>query len=205
MTRTTFRPVVLALLSLGLAACRQASTSTPPPTPGERAAARELDRGELSDGVAVPHFDDDGYYEMVEVIIIPSLGDERPQTAEVQLSLDPKLVEACGVDRLDVKFATDSARVPRSKSGLLEHLADCLNEKPLDDDYLQIVGYTDPRGSKDYNSELGLVRADAVASVLIQHGVTDERIDTYSLGEAVASDDPKHWPQDRKVTIRLDR
>jgi len=205
MTRSTLRPVVLALLSLGLASCRQESTSTPPPTPGELAAASQLNRGELSDGVAVPYFDEDGYYEMVEVIFVPAQGEAPARTAEVQISLDPKLVKACGLPRADVSFATDSARIPRSKTGMLEHLADCLNKSPLDDDYLQIVGYTDPRGAAEYNRELGLVRADAVASVLIEHGVTKARIDTYSLGEAVATNDPQHWPSERKVTIRLDR
>jgi outer membrane protein OmpA-like peptidoglycan-associated protein len=206
MTHSTIRPVVLALSFLGLAACRQQGTTEPPPTQGELASADQLDRGELSDGVAVPHFDDDGYYEMVELVPVPSMGEgEEEQYAEVQLSIDPQLVEACGASRLEVSFSTDSTKVPTTKTGLLERLADCLNEKPLDDDYLQIVGYTDPRGSKEYNRELGLDRADAVASVLIENGVTNDRIDTYSLGEAVASKDPEKWPRDRKVTIRLDR
>jgi outer membrane protein OmpA-like peptidoglycan-associated protein len=206
MTHSTIRPVVLALLSLGLAACRQHDTTEPPATQGELAAADQLDRGELSDGVAVPHFDDDGYYEMVELVPVPSMGEgEEEKYAEVQLSLDPKLVEACGVSRLDVNFGTDSTKVPSAKTGVLERLAECLKESPLDDDFLQIVGYTDPRGSKEDNRELGLDRADAVASVLIKNGVTKERIDTYSLGEAVASKDPDEWPRDRKVTVRLDR
>lgn len=206
MTHSTLRPVILALSILGLAACRQQSTTEPPPTQGELASADRLDRGELSDGVAVPHFDDDGYYEMVELVPVPSVGEGEPeQLAEVQLSLDPRLVEACGAARLDVTFGTDSTKVPQAKRGLLERLAACLNETPLDDDYLQIVGYTDPRGSEEYNRELGLDRADAVASVLIKNGVIDERIDTYSLGEATASSDPEEWPRDRKVTIRLDR
>lgn len=206
MTHSTIRPVVLALLSLGLVACRQQGTAEPPPTQGELASADQLDRGELSDGVAVPHFDDDGYYEMVELVPVPSMGEgQEEQYAEVQLSIDPKLVEACGASRLDVNFGTDSTKVPTAKTGLLERLAECLKEKPLDDDYLQIVGYTDPRGSEEYNRELGLDRAQAVASVLVENGVTDERIDTYSLGEEVASKDPDEWPRDRKVTIRLDR
>jgi outer membrane protein OmpA-like peptidoglycan-associated protein len=208
MTRSTIRPVMLALLSLGLVACRQQGTAEPPPTQGELASADQLDRGELSDGVAVPHFDDNGYYEMVELVPIPSMGEgepQDPQYAEVQISLDPELVEACGATRLDVTFGTDSTKVPKAKTGVLERLAACLNESPLDDDYLQIVGYTDPRGSKEDNRELGLDRADAVASVLIKNGVTKERIDTYSLGEAVASKDPDEWPRDRKVTVRLDR
>ncbi len=209
MTRSMISPVVFALLSLGLAACRQqGSTAEPPPTRGELAAADQLNRGELSDGVAVPHFDDDGYYEMVELVPIPRVGEggpQEPQYTEVQLSLDPKLVETCGVDRLNVNFETAATTVPEKTTGLLERLAACLNEKPLDDDYLQIVGYTDPRGAKEYNRELGLDRAEAVASVLVQSGVTDERIDTYSLGEAVASKEPEQWPRDRKVTIRLDR
>lgn len=206
MSHSTISTVAFALLSLGLAACHQQGTTEPPPTKGELAAADKLDRGELSDGVAIPHFDDDGYYEMVDVIFVPTLGEEeKSQYAEVQLSIDPKLAEACGVSRVDVNFKTDSTSVPNTKTGPLQRLADCMNETPLDDDFLQIVGYTDPRGTKEYNRELGLHRADAVAAVLIKNGLTDSRIDTYSLGEESASDDPHKWARDRRVTIRLDR
>lgn len=198
-------PVLLStLIPLSLGACRQqADRSVPPATETELAAADQLDRGELSDGVAVPHFDDDGYYEMREVLFMTGDGDAEPYQVEVDLWVDPTLASACGMDDPKVNFATDSARV--GKSTALEQLAACLNREPLAGDPVQITGYTDPRGAEEYNRELGLDRADAVASVLRNGGVSDDRIDTYSLGEEQASSNPDEWSENRKVVIRLDR
>lgn len=46
-----------------------------------------------------------------------------------------------------------------------------------------IQGYTDQQGSADYNKKLGLKRAEAVKTELLQAGVAEHRMKMVSLGE----------------------
>lgn len=122
-----------------------------------------------------------------------------------EYSIDPALREACGMKEPEAYFPTGSTEVLPGPSDDLEQLARCLQESPLGDDYISIVGHADPRGDEEYNLELALRRADAVARRLQAEGVAAERIDTYSRGEYFASADPEDWPKNRRVEIRLDR
>ena len=68
---------------------------------------------------------------------------------------------------------------------------------------LELVGYTDPRGTDEYNKELGLMRAESVAKCLRDHGVQPTQLEINSMGEAVASPDTSEWPRDRRVDVRV--
>ena len=138
--------------------------------------------------------------------------DSAPPTIEapvvytsVEVFIDPTLQDACGIAQPKLYFNVDSADVMNKGDRSMAMLADCLNERPLDGDPVQITGYADPRGTESYNRELGLDRANAVARILMANGVAADRIDTYSWGEAQASDDPDDWSTDRKVVVMLDR
>ena len=51
------------------------------------------------------------------------------------------------------------------------------------DALLTVEGFTDASGSQAYNQQLGMRRADAVKTFLVQQGMTGERIRTVSYGE----------------------
>lgn len=123
----------------------------------------------------------------------------------VEVFIDPTLQAACGVAQPKLYFAFDSAEVMDRGDRSMKMLADCLNARPLDGDPVKITGYADPRGTESYNRGLGLDRADAVGQILTANGVAADRIDTYSWGEAKASDNPDDWSTDRKVVVMLDR
>lgn len=76
-------------------------------------------------------------------------------------------LEVCGVVMTDVFFATDSASVtPEKASRLGQFFADIVV-------YAVIVhGHTDNRASDEYNMRLSQRRADAVASIAQQAGVS---------------------------------
>ncbi len=131
--------------------------------------------------------------------------EPTPEYTSVEVFIDPTLLAACGVKPPKVFFETDSAEVEEVGDNKLDYVAECLNREPLDDEYIEIVGHADPRGTEEYNRELGLDRANSVASLLSNYGVSRERIDTYSLGEQGADDDPDAWRTDRRVVVRLDR
>ena len=68
---------------------------------------------------------------------------------------------------------------------------------------VQLIGHTDPVGSKDYNLKLGTLRADAVELELLNLGVDPLQIDSVtSLGEESRQSTTKatHW-KDRRVEI----
>lgn len=80
-----------------------------------------------------------------------------------------------------ILFPVDSARV---QSGIMDDLytvADSLNEYP--DTRVEVVGHTDDTGSSSYNMDLSERRADAVAAVLRDGGVSRGRIVAYGRGE----------------------
>lgn len=62
---------------------------------------------------------------------------------------------------------------------------------------LQIIGYTDNIGSAEYNKALGLRRAQAVVSVLEMQGITKDRIEVISKGEAEPLTDVKSGDANR--------
>lgn len=121
------------------------------------------------------------------------------------VDIDTKLAVMCGISDTKVFFKFDSAAMRPEAKQLLEKIASCALDGPAKGKALRVVGRTDPRGTDEYNKELGLNRARAVAESLNSHGVKDTRIETLSRGEAAADlAEPEGWPYDRRVTVRLD-
>jgi OmpA-OmpF porin, OOP family len=70
---------------------------------------------------------------------------------------------------LPINFETASARLTRIGQAAADELATALREQ--NPQRITIVGYTDERGSHDYNMRLSSQRAAAVASFLRQKGI----------------------------------
>jgi outer membrane protein OmpA-like peptidoglycan-associated protein len=89
----------------------------------------------------------------------------------------------------DVTFNVDSARIKPAFYGPLEDIAQTLNDYP--ESAVDIKGYTDNTGDRDYNRRLSLERAEAVADFLAGRGVLPARIQLTGRGERdpVASND----------------
>lgn len=102
----------------------------------------------------------------------------------------------------DILFATDSATLRSDLQGDLRTIAGSLNSYP--DTTIQVVGHTDNTGAASYNQALSERRAAAVASVLINSGVSSGRVRTFGAGEdqPIASNlDPQGRAQNRRVEI----
>ena len=193
-----------AVLSL-TAACatgpKASASATAEPDEAEASAVAEVSEPEPeSSKLALDTIDHD-----LEPIPAPENEEPEPEYTSVVVFVDPTLLAACGIKPPKVFFETDSAKVHEVGDNKLDYLAECLNRKPLNDDLIEIVGHADPRGAEDYNRELGLDRANAVAARLSAYGVASKRIDTYSMGESKATDDPEQWRTDRRVVVRLDK
>lgn len=69
---------------------------------------------------------------------------------------------------------------------------------------VMVTGYTDRRGTRDYNTKLSARRADVVTDALAKDGVAKARIETMSEGEthpAVATADGQGEHRNRRVEV----
>ena len=84
-----------------------------------------------------------------------------------------------------VYFAFDSFDVPSSEYSKIDQASSALRSSGKD---VIIAGFTDERGTAEYNRALGERRAQAVRQALIQGGVDSSRIQTVSFGEELPAD-----------------
>ena len=71
---------------------------------------------------------------------------------------------------------------------------------------IQISGYTDERGTEEYNFNLGQMRAQAVKEFLVAQGVNPQMLSTTSYGEkspAMQGSNSKAWKQNRRVEFKI--
>jgi len=99
-------------------------------------------------------------------------------------------------------FEFDSANATESQP-TMQTLVNCMLDGPLKGKSIQLIGHTDPRGSVEYNDQLGMERAERVKRYLVTNGVETDRVLVSSVGEKEASSAPQDWPKDRRVEIQL--
>jgi outer membrane protein OmpA-like peptidoglycan-associated protein len=88
------------------------------------------------------------------------------------------------VARQDVFFDSGRDVIRPEAQPLLDLIAESLKREPPDV-ALFVAGHTDADGSDAYNMQLGLARADRVASALVRRGVYQAAIYRVSFGEHV--------------------
>ena len=104
----------------------------------------------------------------------------------------------------DILFAVDSSTVRPDLRNDLLILADSLNTYP--DTTVTVVGHTDNTGSAEYNQGLSERRANSVASVLINAGVSGGRLIAIGAGEdqpIATNQTAEGRAQNRRVDITI--
>jgi peptidoglycan-associated lipoprotein len=98
-----------------------------------------------------------------------------------------------------VYFAYDSSEIQSSETGKLRQIADFMKRAPNN---VILAGFTDERGTDEYNRALGERRAQTTRSYLISLGVSGSRIQTVSFGLEMPAD-PGHnesaWAKNRRT------
>lgn len=99
-----------------------------------------------------------------------------------------------------VHFGFDSYVIDPSDTGKLNEVARFC--KGSSSQQLIIAGFTDERGTAEYNRGLGEKRAQAVRAYLLEHGADTARIQTTSFGAEMPAD-PEHndaaWAKNRRA------
>jgi peptidoglycan-associated lipoprotein len=132
-------------------------------------------------------------------------GDAKDRSMSVTgVNIDPSLLSACGLPSANAFFEFDSAQVKADDQNTLHLVGQCLSTGPLQGQRIEIVGHTDPRGTDEYNYQLGKSRAHSVSAYLSGHGVGAGNISVTSFGESLSSaTDERGWSYERRVDIRL--
>ncbi len=104
-----------------------------------------------------------------------------------------------------VHFAFDSFNVSPEDAGKIQAVADFLKNAPNN---VIIAGFTDERGTAEYNRALGEKRAGAVREALIAAGVSPARLQTVSFGAEMPVDPASNenaWAANRRAEFGVTR
>jgi outer membrane protein OmpA-like peptidoglycan-associated protein len=102
-------------------------------------------------------------------------------------------------DSMDVYFGFDQAELSDGTQTALLGLVKELQSNP--GTTVELGGFTDPKGSRDYNYQLSQRRVEAVRRFLIEQGVEITRILSVGLGPLADRGVPDE--KKRRVTVRL--
>jgi peptidoglycan-associated lipoprotein len=98
-----------------------------------------------------------------------------------------------------VHFGFDSYSVEAGEQGKLDTVADFMKSNP---NSVIIAGFTDERGTPEYNRGLGERRAQAVRSYLIGKGADAGKLQTVSFGAEMPADPGSNdaaWAKNRRA------
>ena len=103
-----------------------------------------------------------------------------------------------------VFFDTDKSELKPTAKATLEQITGSIGKR-FAGKQVRIMGFTDARGSKDYNEELSAKRAESVKSWLVQNGKIDgSRVSVEPMGEeapAASNATAAGRQQNRRVEI----
>lgn len=194
--RTLSAPRFIALtLGLALPACAEEEEPTTATTAGAESMNTMPDDGVNERPTDSParvttgtRPDGDGNPEMIQV---------DPMVPESVIVVDIERLEEVCADP-SVYFDTDEATLSQQGKETVAYLAECIQNHDVRT--VHITGHADERGTESYNERLGRQRAERVAELLRQHGVSEPEIRVESMGEQ-ASRFSLFWPLDRRATI----
>jgi peptidoglycan-associated lipoprotein len=104
----------------------------------------------------------------------------------------------------DAYFAVNSAKINQDTLATIIEAAQYLVAHPKI--HVLLSGWTDPRGTAEYNIALGIRRANAVRNALIDAGVPPSQTEVLSNGKSsqvCAVSDQRCWQMNRRVSYNI--
>lgn len=142
----------------------------------------------------------------VQYIEVEKIAQGDPVIIEkiVEVPVQGDTTEICALFN-NIYFAFDRSDIRPESEEVLDKIANIM--KRNDDQYYLITGYTDARGSADYNAKLSTRRAAAVVDALQQRGVPKAILKSRGVGKRI-SYAPVYQSHivregDRKVTVEI--
>jgi len=167
-------------------------------------------------GAAVGALIGDKYHQQVEEKHALASGLSQSEAARGQLASDLTKTQLRGEQlgqaleqsknlEASVAFRTGAADLSDEDVARLQTLG--VIAGGLGDVKVRVSGYADPRGSESFNAALSERRADAVAHVLTEAGVSPDRVTIEAYGEKEsksAKGDLDGYALERRVTVRIE-
>ncbi len=100
-----------------------------------------------------------------------------------------------------IYFAFDSQVIGSSENGKIKQIASFLEQGSSQ---VIVAGFTDERGTAEYNRGLGERRAESVREALIASGASAQNIQTVSFGAEMPADSSSNeeaWAKNRRAEI----
>lgn len=120
-----------------------------------------------------------------------------------QLKDAPAAVSQAPSSTNTIHFDFDKFTLNQENLKKVDAIADYLMKNPKAT--VVLAGYTDPRGSQEYNFHLGQKRANAVQDYMASKGVPSAQMCTVSYGELRPAANPADYGGDWKKAYALDR
>lgn len=131
------------------------------------------------------------------------LGAARGLCIGTAQECDKNAPKPAGLDML-INFDLDSANLTGQAKQNLEEFAKALHNQQLSSARFVVEGYTDGRGSEQYNLGLSERRAEAVTNFLFERGVAKDKVTAIGKGE----DNPRvpdlMDPVNRRVEMKIE-
>ena len=128
----------------------------------------------------------------------------RTTAIEAEASKNQKESDIVILDANKLKFDFNSATIKDEYNSVLEKLKNYIEAK---NHKISITGYTDSKGTKEYNKELSLRRAESLEEKLIELGLSPDKIvETKGNGDnnPVASNDTEEGrAANRRIEVQF--
>jgi outer membrane protein OmpA-like peptidoglycan-associated protein len=131
------------------------------------------------------------------------LGASRGLCIGTAQECDKTAPKPTGLDML-INFDLDSANLTSQAKQNLEEFAKALHNDQLASARFVVEGYTDGRGTVEYNLGLSERRAEAVTSFLFERGVAKDKVTAVGKGEADPRVPDLLDPVNRRVEMKIE-
>ena len=131
------------------------------------------------------------------------LGHARGLCIGTEQECDKTAPKPTGLDMM-INFDLDSANLTSQARQNLDEFAKALASDQLGGARFVVEGYTDARGSDDYNLGLSERRAEAVTSFLLDRGVAQSKVTAIGKGKANPRVPDALDPVNRRVEMKIE-
>ncbi|ODS11159.1 OmpA family protein [Vibrio scophthalmi] len=121
----------------------------------------------------------------IEPVVLVEPGEELVQQEEELIVLPPPVAHVEVMESVlltSAEFGFDKVTMSQDNAPRLTDAVQLLNTYPQA--RVEVIGYSDPRGSSVYNQKLSTKRAEFMVSLLEQNGIAASRIDVRGGGKS---------------------
>lgn len=193
--------MVLSILVFLSACAKQKVVSQPPqvetkPAPQEHVVSKDQKQAELKAKESQIEQKEEAKKANVEEVT-PTMIAKAQTTATTDSSKE------VGVLAKMIHFDFDKYDIKKEAGEVLKEIADYLKANP--EIRILIEGHCDERGTREYNLQLGMRRAEAAKKYLVDLGIDEKRLETISYGKdkpLIDEHNESAWAKNRRCEFK---